>query len=198
MSRGNLFVVSAPSGAGKTSLVKAVSLLDDKIKVSISHTTRAKRVTENEGEHYFFISQTEFDQLVKQQAFLEYANVYGNYYGTSIKWVETTLDLGCDVILEIDYQGALQIRQQIAQSCLIYILPPNLDVLKERLLNRNTDNSAIIKDRLNQAVHDIQQAPKFDFTIINDNFNIALQQLYSIITVYRLRTTRVLGCYNYK
>nr|MBP9743168.1 guanylate kinase [Burkholderiales bacterium] len=140
----NIFVISAPSGAGKSSLVKALCNQDPHIKTSISHTTRPIRPGEKNGIDYFFIQQTEFEQLLKDKQFIEYALVYGNYYGTHIATIEKLRQQGFDIILEIDYQGAMQIRQLFPKAVLIYILPPNLEELKKRLIARNTDSAATI------------------------------------------------------
>ncbi len=196
MQRGNIFVVSAPSGAGKSSLVKALCDMDQRVKVSISHTTRDKRPGDIHGLHYFFISHAEFKDNLNQQQFLEHANVYGNYYGTHLATIENLQKEGSDIILEIDHQGAMQIRNIFAEAILIYILPPSLDILKQRLIKRNTDSEEIIQKRLALAVDDISHAHKFNYIVINDDFTTALQQLYSIIMVHRLKAETVLK--NYK
>lgn len=184
----NIFVISAPSGAGKSSLVKALCMQDPHIKQSISHTTRSMRPNEKNGVDYFFIQQAEFEQLLKDKQFIEHALVYGNYYGTHIATIEKLHQQGLDIILEIDYQGAMQIRQLFPQAVLIYILPPNLEELKKRLISRNTDSSATITKRLSLAKKDISYAQHFDHVVVNDNFNVAVEELYSIILAQRLKT----------
>ena len=195
MSNGNIFVISAPSGAGKSSLVKSLCELDNKIRVSISHTTRPPRANEENGVDYFFISISEFNDMLKQQQFIEYAKVYDNYYGTHINTIKTLKQSGFDIILEIDYQGAMQIKDIFHEAILIYILPPSLQELERRLLLRNTDSQEIINSRLNMAREDISHACEFDYAVINDNFNTAVHHLYSIILVQRLKAHNVLSGY---
>lgn len=193
MQAGNIFVISAPSGAGKSSLVKTLTEKDSQIKVSISHTTRKKRPGEIDKEHYFFIEKPDFEKMLKHNEFVEYANVYDNYYGTHKTTIENLTRSGHDIILEIDYQGALQIRNLIKEAILIYIFPPSLDELKNRLQKRNTDSQEIIEKRLTLAKNDMSYAKYFDFAVINDNFTQALNDLYSIIMVHRLKTQHVLN-----
>lgn len=197
MNTGNIFVISAPSGAGKSSLVKALCESDSQIKVCISHTTRKIRANEKDGVNYFFINLAEFEHMLKDKQFVEHALVYGNYYGTHIATIQKLQKSGQDIILEIDYQGAMQIRKLFPQSTLIYILPPSLKELRNRLLVRNTDNADIISRRLNLAKEDISHAVEFDYAVINDNFDTALHNLYSIILVQRLRAEKVLCNYNF-
>lgn len=178
---GNIFVISAPSGAGKSSLVKALCALDSNIKVSISHTTRSKRSTEIEGQDYYFVTQATFDEMKNSSQFLEYAYVYGNYYGTSINTVKNCLAQGRDVILEIDWQGALQVKNIFPQAVLIFILPPSITELESRLKARNTDSIDVILQRLAAAETDMSHAKDFQFNIINNDFNSALHDIYSII-----------------
>lgn len=195
LTPGNIFVISAPSGAGKSSLVKALCEFDNNITTSISHTTRQQRPTETNGVEYFFVSQNEFRSILDQDGFLEHATVYDNYYGTSIKAVESIIKTGQDIILEIDWQGAMQIKKIFPPATLIYILPPSKEALVARLTNRNTDSNEIQLKRLALASEDISHAPDFDFAIINDDFNIAMHDIYSIIRSSRLKTNKVLKNY---
>lgn len=196
MQHGNIFIISAPSGAGKSSLIKKITELDKNIQVSISHTTRLKRPDEIEGIDYFFIDQTKFKEKLAKKEFVEHALVYGNYYGTCLKTIETFLSTGKDIILEIDWQGAEQIKQIFPESILIFILPPDINELEKRLRSRNSDSEKEIKNRLLLAEEDVSHAHKFDFIIINNNFTKALNELYSIIQVHHLKSNKVL--LNYK
>jgi len=196
MTTGNIFVISAPSGAGKSTLVNALCAKDPQIKVSISHTTREKRPGDKHGVHYYFIEKREFEQMLLKHEFLEHANVYDNYYGTHKTTIEQLINAGKDIILEIDHQGALQIRKLVKDAVLIYILPPNIETLRRRLQHRNTDKPEVIEKRLNLALDDISYAKYFDFAVINDDFDQALADLYSIILVNRLRTQHVLEKWN--
>ena len=185
-AKGTLFVVSAPSGAGKTSLVnKVVQQLDDVI-ISISYTTRAKREVEIDGKHYHFVDKEKFLSMIKQNAFLEHAKVFGNFYGTSRKWVEEQINAGYDVILEIDWQGAMKIQGQFSNLVSIFILPPDLDTLQQRLVNRKQDSNEVVEKRLSQAVIDISKYKKYDYVIVNELFDKALDQLLAIIKAKRL------------
>ncbi len=182
---GTLFIISAPSGAGKTSLVRElVNRLDD-ICVSISFTTRAKRAGEKNGTDYHFVSRQQFEKMLVDNAFLEHANVFGNYYGTSKSWVEQKLVKGIDVILEIDWQGAKQVRRLVGESIGIFILPPSLQTLRERLVNRGQDSDAIIEQRMAQAVAEISHYAEFDYQVVNDDFEQALEQLITIVHAKR-------------
>lgn len=192
MTSGNIFVISAPSGAGKSSLVSALCKKDANIQVSISHTTRDKRHGDQHGLHYYFIEKHEFEQMLKKNEFLEHANVYDNYYGTHKNTIEKLLNAGHDIILEIDYQGAMQIRKLLKDAVLIFIFPPNIAQLRYRLQQRNTDSKEVIERRLASALEEISYARYFDFAVINDDFNQALSELYSIITVHRLKTRHIL------
>lgn len=196
MLHGNTFVISAPSGAGKSSLIKALSGLDQNIKVSISHTTRGIRPGEINGVDYFFIKKSEFEMMLQKNEFLEYANVYDNYYGTSSENITKFLPQGYDVILEIDYKGAQQIKKIIPEAVFIYILPPHKKELERRLRSRGADDNEVIEKRLSLAYQEILYAKEFDYIIINDDFNVALQSLYSIILVQRLKSKNVLNNYN--
>ena len=179
--RGNLYVVAAPSGAGKTTLVKAlVESLPD-ITVSISHTTRAKRPMETHGVNYYFVDQNEFQRMVDNNEFLEHAIVFNHAYGTSRLWVEETLQRGIDVILEIDWQGAQQINKLFPECVTIYILPPSLEALSQRLTQRNQDHPEVIAQRLQDAKETISHVGEFDYLIVNDNFDSALEELKIIV-----------------
>ena len=184
---GNIFVISAPSGAGKSSLVKAICKKDPKIRVSISHTTRNMRPGDQHGVDYYFVDAAEFNIMLNNNEFLEHALVYGNYYGTNKNKINELISNGYDIILEIDWQGAKQIKQQNPAAILIFILPPSLDELEKRLRKRNTDSESVIKNRLSLAAEDIAHAKDFDVIIVNDNFDKTIDELYSIILVHRIK-----------
>ena len=184
---GNLFVVAAPSGAGKSSLVKALMELDSAVQPSVSHTTRAPRGQEKHGREYFFVSQPEFDAMVESDVFLEWAHVHGQRYGTSKKAIEERVALGTDVILEIDFQGAIQIRKTFSNAVLIFILPPSWEELRSRLERRGEDSAEVIQLRLGNAADEMARAGEFDFVIINEVFERALFDLKAIVHAQRLR-----------
>ena len=184
---GNLFVVAAPSGAGKSSLVKALRELDAHVSPSVSHTTRSPRGQEKHGREYFFASEQEFDTMVANHAFLEWANVHGKRYGTSKRALADRLAGGADVLLEIDYQGALQVKQAFPEAVLIFILPPSWEELRARLENRGEDSPEVIELRLKNASEEMAQVQKFDFVIINELFETALFDLKAIIHAQRLK-----------
>ena len=184
---GNLFVVAAPSGAGKSSLVKALMELDSRVQPSVSHTTRRPRGQEKHGREYFFVSEAEFDELVRAQAFIEWAHVHGRRYGTSRKAIEDRMNQGADVILEIDFQGALQIRQVFSNAVLIFILPPSWEELRSRLDNRGEDSPEVIELRLKNAAEEMSHAPEFDYVIINELFERALFDLKAVVHAQRLK-----------
>ncbi len=184
---GNLFVVAAPSGAGKSSLVKALLELDSHVHPSISHTTRAPRGQEKHGREYFFVSEPEFDAMVQGNAFVEWAMVHGNRYGTSRKAIEERIAQGSDVILEIDFQGALQIKKAFANAILVFILPPSWEELRSRLERRGEDSADVIEIRLRNAAIEMAQVSKFDFVIINELFERALFDLKAIVHAQRLK-----------
>jgi guanylate kinase len=186
---GNLFVVAAPSGAGKSSLVKALLELDSRVLPSVSHTTRAPRGQEKHGREYFFVSGPEFDAMVLANAFVEWAHVHGQRYGTSKKAIEDRIANGSDVVLEIDYQGALQIRKVFANAVLIFILPPSWEELRSRLERRGEDSPEVIEMRLRNAELELAQAHEFDFVIINELFERALFDLKAIVHAQRLKYT---------
>ncbi len=182
---GQLYVISAPSGAGKTSLVTRLLEIDPMIKVSVSTTTRAPRPGERDGVNYHFVDKTNFEQQVAEGAFLEHAQVFDNYYGTSRAMVMQQLDAGLDVILEIDWQGAQQIRQQFEQLTSIFIAPPSLSELERRLKGRGTDAPEVIAKRMNEAVSELSHYHEFEYLVINDDFDSALMHLHSIFVAKR-------------
>ncbi|MFM8588947.1 MAG: guanylate kinase [Limnohabitans sp.] len=184
---GNLFVVAAPSGAGKSSLVKALMELDSQVHPSVSHTTRSPRGQEKHGREYFFVSHPEFDAMIEADAFVEWAHVHGQRYGTSKKMIEERMAQGSDVVLEIDYQGAVQIKKMYANAVLIFILPPSWEELRSRLERRGEDSPEIIELRLKNAAEELAQAREFDFVIINELFERALFDLKAIVHAQRLR-----------
>lgn len=188
MIQSTLYIISAPSGAGKSSLIQAFlkkqSFCD--IQVSISHTTRAMRAGETHGQHYFFVSIAEFKRMIAEDAFLEYAQVFGNYYGTSRKIVKQLLATGIDVFLDIDWQGAQQIRCKMSDARSIFILPPSRKELNRRLHKRGQDNEEIIARRMAQAVAEMTHFAEYNYLIINDDFNAALLDLKTIIQAERL------------
>lgn len=184
---GNLIVVAAPSGAGKSSLVKALMELDARVQPSVSHTTRPPRGQEKHGREYFFTTAREFDAMVAANAFVEWAHVHGHQYGTSKKAIEDRIAQGADVILEIDWQGALQIRKAFENAVLIFILPPSWEELQSRLQRRGEDSDEVIELRLKNAAEEMAQAGKFDFVIINELFERALFDLKAIVHAQRLK-----------
>ncbi|MBE2261208.1 MAG: guanylate kinase [Burkholderiaceae bacterium] len=184
---GNLYVVAAPSGAGKSSLVKALMELDSRVQPSVSHTTRPPRGQEKHGREYFFVSQQEFDSMVLGEAFLEWANVHGHRYGTSKKAIEERVASGADVILEIDFQGAIQIKKIFSNAILIFILPPSWDELRSRLERRGEDAPEVIDLRMRNAAVEMAQVHEFDFVIINELFERALFDLKAIVHAQRLK-----------
>jgi guanylate kinase len=186
MSRGTLFIVTAPSGAGKTSLVKALIERERQLRVSVSHTTRAKRPGEEDDVNYHFVSEAAFMEMLRKGSFFESALVYGNHYGTSQLWVNEQLEAGLDVILEIDWQGAVQVRNLDPKACSIFILPPSLKTLKIRLLNRAQDDTETIENRMGEAVAEISHVAEADFVVINEDFGTALEDLCAIIRSRRL------------
>jgi guanylate kinase len=184
---GNLFVVAAPSGAGKSSLVKALMELDAGVQHSVSHTTRAPRGQEFHGREYFFIDDAQFDEMIATNAFLEWAYVHGNRYGTSSQTIQERISQGMDVVLEIDFQGAIQIKRLFANAVLIFILPPSWEELRSRLYRRGEDAPEVIETRLANAATEMAQAHEFDFVIINQLFDKALFDLKAIVHAQRLK-----------
>ncbi len=184
---GNLFVVAAPSGAGKSSLVKALMELDSRVQPAVSHTTRPPRGQEKHGREYFFISPEEFDGMVLRDSFLEWAHVHGQRYGTSRQTIEERVATGADVILEIDFQGAINIKRIFSNAVLIFILPPSWEELRSRLERRGEDTPEVIELRLKNAAVEMAQAQEFDFVIINELFERAVFDLKTIVHAQRLK-----------
>lgn len=187
---GSLIIVSAPSGTGKTSLVTGACRELNRLQKSVSHTTREMRVGEKDGVHYNFVTREKFNEMLAQGIFLEHADVFGNSYGTSRDWVTSTLQKGIDVILEIDWQGAQQIRTKMPDVISIFILPPSDAILRQRLVDRKQNDAASINLRLNQAKNEVAHYNEYDYLIINDDFQLALRQLVDIISASRLRVSR--------
>jgi len=181
MKRGRLYVISAPSGAGKTSLVKALLQSEPRLRLSISHTTRTRRPTEVEGREYHFVSRPQFAQLIARGEFLEHARVFDNDYGTSRGFVESQLAQGHDVLLEIDWQGAQQVRRAMPECVSIFVLPPARQALAERLARRATDTAEVIRRRLADAAADMSHYGEFDYVVVNDDFDRAVADLERII-----------------
>ena len=190
---GILFIVSAPSGAGKTSLLRELVPADERLVVSVSHTTRAMRPGERDGQHYHFVSIEHFEQLVGEGAFLEHAPVFDNYYGTSEAAVREPLAQGLDVVLEIDWQGARQVRRRFPQAVSIFIAPPNIEALRERLSGRGQDSAEIVERRMVDARSELSHFPEYDYLVINDDFATALAELRCVVTAERLREPRQSG-----
>ncbi len=184
---GQIFIVSAASGTGKTTLVSRLVKQHDRIRVCVSHTSRAPRGAEQNGVHYHFVSATEFERMIGEGAFLEHANVYGHYYGTSMAALQQLTEQGLDVILEIDTQGAAQIRRLLPAARSIFILPPSFAVLAERLTGRGTDSAEVVAKRLDKARHEIEQAYLFDYVVVNDDLIQAEHDLLHIIKAQRLQ-----------
>ena len=184
---GNLFCVAAPSGAGKSSLVKALLELDSRLDVSGSHTTRAPRGQEQDGREYWFVHEPSFRAMIERGEFFEWAQVHGHLYGTSRKAIEARLERGEDVVLEIDWQGALQIKQLFPHAVLIFILPPSWEELRQRLTRRGEDRPEVIETRMANARQEVAQARHFDFVIINALFETALFDLKTVVHSQRLR-----------
>ncbi|HWV14353.1 MAG TPA: guanylate kinase [Cellvibrio sp.] len=189
-SFGTLYTVSAPSGAGKTSLVSALVKSNPEVCVSISHTTRTKRPGEVDGVNYHFVDHATFENMLEQGAFLESARVFNNLYGTSQQWVEDTLKQGIDVILEIDWQGAQQVRKLLPETISLFILPPSLACLRQRLTGRGQDDQGVIDLRMSEAISEISHYVEADYLIINDDFTTALAQFQALITSQHLRLAR--------
>jgi guanylate kinase len=187
-ARGTLYTVSAPSGAGKTSLVAALVERNPTLTVSVSHTTRPMRPGEQDGVNYHFVAREVFLAMLEQAAFLEHAEVFGNLYGTSQLWVEEQLAAGTDVILEIDWQGARQVKRLMPDTRSIFILPPSRDTLRERLTSRGQDDDAVIQRRMAQAEQEMSHYIESDFLVLNLEFDRALAELQAIVVCHRLRT----------
>ena len=185
-----LFIVSAPSGAGKTSLLRELVPADPRLVMSVSHATRAMRIGEKDGVHYHFVSTAEFEALVEQGAFLEYAEVFDNYYGTSEDAVRTQLAHGLDVLLEIDWQGARQVRQRFSDAVSIFIAPPSIEALRERLSRRGQDSAEVVERRMVDARKELSHYVEYDYLVMNDDFVTALAELRAIVAAERLRQPR--------
>ena len=198
MRLGTLYIVSAPSGAGKSSLINALLQKEttSDLKVSVSHTTRQPRSGENHGEHYHFVSVDDFKALIQQDAFLEYAEVFGNFYGTSRLWIEEQLQQGIDVFLEIDWQGARQIRTLMPQAKSLFILPPSRDELERRLQGRGQDSAEVIAKRMSEAQSEMSHFNEYDYVIVNDNFDQALTDFDAIIRAERLKQDKQTAKYS--
>ena len=191
-SKGVLYIVSAPSGAGKTSLVKALLKTDHAIRLSVSYTTRAPRPGETEGRDYHFVDRQRFELMLAEGEFLEHAEVYGNFYGTSKGSITRDLNAGHDILLEIDWQGAAQVKHHFPESTSVFILPPSFNALRTRLKGREQDSDEVIERRLAAAAHDVAHADAFDYIMVNDDFDHALLDLVAITRSVRLETARQL------
>lgn len=189
-SRGTVFIVAAPSGGGKTSLVKDLISSLAEIAVSVSHTTRVPRPGEQDGQDYFFVREQQFVEMINDGAFVEHAHVFNHYYGTSVAQINARLDAGIDVVLDIDWQGAEQIRRLYTNAISIFILPPSLGVLKQRLQDRGQDDIEIIQRRMLQAQNEMGHFSEFDYLIVNDNFVQASRELQAIVIANRLSAAR--------
>ncbi len=187
---GNLFIVAAPSGGGKTSLVKKLVQDLENIHVSVSHTTRDMRLAETNGVDYFFVDELEFQRMIDSHDFVEYARVFNHLYGTSLSQIKQRLQEGIDIVLDIDWQGAQQIKASFSDAVSVFIIPPSLDVLKQRLLDRRRDDEQDINNRMQRAKDELSHYSEFDFLIVNDNFDNAACELRSIVIAQRLRITR--------
>ncbi|MFT4058317.1 MAG: guanylate kinase [Legionella sp.] len=185
---GNLFIVAAPSGGGKTSLVRHLVNSLDHIEVSISHTTRMMRPGEMQGVDYFFVEENEFLTMVNAGAFLEHAHVFNHLYGTSMEQIKLRLEQGIDIVLDIDWQGAAQIKQVFPEAVSIFIIPPSIDELKQRLMSRRQDKDDVISDRMKKAQDELSHYSEFDYLIVNDTFEHAAKDLEAIVVANRLRT----------
>ena len=188
--QAQMFIVSAPSGAGKTSLVRRAIAEINELMVAVSHTTRSQRPGESEGSDYFYVRREEFEAMIDADQFLEYAEVFGNYYGTSMTSVNNALTQGNDVILEIDWQGAAQVRQKLSDVISVFILPPSRNTLIERLRGRAQDADDVIKRRTSEAVLEMRQYHRADYLIINDDFDQALAELKAVILSHRVQKSR--------
>ncbi len=191
MNRGSIFIVSAPSGAGKTTLCKMITERLQSIEHSISYTTRKPRPGEIDGRDYYFVNKNEFMRMVEAGEFLEWAEVHGNLYGTSKTKLLERVNQGIDVILDIDTQGAKQIRQQGVEATFIFILPPSMDVLKKRLINRRSDSEDVIKRRLQNAIDEIADYKLYDYVIINDILEVAFEELKAVVLSKRVSISNV-------
>ena len=193
---GKLFILSAPSGTGKTSLTKSLLRKNINLWLSISYTSRLMRPSEVEGHDYFFVERKIFEQMLGNEEFIESAEIYGNLYGTSQNWINEAINSGKDILLEIDGQGARQVRKIFSDVVSIFILPPSLEVLEDRLKNRNQDSKEVIAKRMAAAKEEISHVSEYDYVIINDNMDIALGDLVSVVQSERLRTSAQLARYH--
>lgn len=198
MGKGTLYIVSAPSGAGKSSLISAMLETNPTyaMKVSVSHTTRGMRPGEQDGVHYHFVQKELFEELITKGEFLEHAEVFGNYYGTSKVWIENNLNKGIDVFLDIDWQGARQIRDKMPDAKSVFILPPSKEELGRRLNARGQDSEAVIAKRMNEAQAEISHYTEYDYVIINDDFDVALMDFRAILRAERLKQDKQAAKYN--
>lgn len=187
---GNLYIVAAPSGGGKTSLVRHLVTTLDQIEISISHTTREMRPGETDGVDYFFVNRNQFLEMINNNAFIEHAHVFNHLYGTSTAQINERLEQGIDVVLDIDWQGAEEIRRLFPQAVSVFIIPPSLEELKKRLLNRRQDKDEVISERMIKAQDELSHYPEFDYLIVNDNFEHAAVELRAIVIANRLRIER--------
>ena len=193
---GKLFILSAPSGTGKTSLTKSLLRKNINLWLSISYTSRLMRPSEVDGHDYFFVERNIFEQMLGNEEFIESAEIYGNLYGTSQKWINEAINSGKDILLEIDGQGARQVRKIFSDVVSIFILPPSLEVLENRLKDRNQDSKEVIAKRMAAAKEEISHVSEYDYVIINDNMDIALRDLVSVVQSERLRTSAQLAHYH--
>ena len=180
-TKGNIFVISAPSGAGKTSLCKELIDFFPELRHSVSYTTRSIRTGEVDGKDYHFVDQETFDQMVSAAAFAEWAQVHGNCYGTSVSTLQQAIDTGSDILLEIDCQGAMQLKQHLSNATFVFIMPPSLDELRRRLVGRDTDSDDVINKRIVNAADEMNEATWYDHVVVNDKFDVALNQLKLIV-----------------
>ena len=187
-THGNLFIVTAPSGTGKTTLVAGLLAADAAVQLSVSHTTRSPRAGEVNGQHYHFIDRAQFEQMIAQQDFLEHAEVYGNYYGTSLRWIQAQQAQGRDILLEIDWQGAAQVRQLLPDAIGIFILPPSIEALETRLRGRGTDSEETILKRMAVVRSEVDHAEAADYLIFNEHIDEAVRDLLAVVRAERLKT----------
>lgn len=187
---GRLFVIAAPSGGGKTSLINGLLKRDPRLSLSVSHTTRQARPRETDGQHYHFVAEVEFERMVSEDEFLEHARVFDHLYGTNKKTIAVQLEQGYDVLLDIDWQGARQVHSAFPGSCLIFIIPPSLESLRQRLTRRGQDNDSVIQRRMRDAQAEISHWAEFDQLVVNDDFDTALEELLTIINDHRREQPR--------
>jgi len=185
--RGSLFVIAAPSGGGKTSLINGLLQRDPRLALSISHTTRQARPGEIDAQHYYFVSEAEFEQMVENGDFMEHARVFDHFYGTNRKSIDSQLEQNRDVILDIDWQGARQVRSAFPDCCLIFIIPPSLQSLRQRLTKRGQDSASVIERRMRDAQAEISHWAEFDQLVVNDDYDAALEELLAIINDHRMQ-----------